>query len=175
MEARWSPAARESLAENSQERLLDELKGLSGGTALAALLRPLGLAFSLDRRPGEEPHIKIDRRDQLKETWPLGWPLEDAPVTTAPKLFERITVEIKKTPLSKALDALNGRVGLPILMDHNSILLQQIDLETRVSLPEGQQFYRRIYDQLLFQAGLKAEILLDDAKQPFLWITTIRR
>ena len=43
----------------------------------------------------------------------------------------------------------------------------------RVRFPAKRTFYKRVLDQVLFQARLEAELRVDDANRPFIWVTTI--
>ena len=93
-----------------------------------------------------------------------------------PGLFKFLNVEIADTPLAEALEAIRGRLKVPLLLDHNSLARQKVDLQAiKSAYPKGNTFYGRILDQILFQAKLKYELRLDEADQPFLWVTTIRR
>jgi hypothetical protein len=168
-----STAASRAFARN--ELVADELQGLSHGTALSAVLRPLGLGAAPRRRvEGVQLHIALST--ELAESWPVGWPRQEPPFKAAPALFEHLPVEISDFPLNKALEAIQSRVKVPFLYDHNALANFQIDLSgERASFPKSRTSYKRVLDTVLFQARLKCEIRDDDAGTPFLWITTIRR
>lgn len=156
--------------------VLDELQGLSAGTLMAAILRPLGLV--LVPRKGEGGKVKLWITDvrNAAESWPVGWPLQKAPREVAPELFEFLQVEIADRPLSESLDAVGSRLKIPMLMDHNSLARHRIDPETtRVTLPSRRTYYLQILDRLLNQAQLKNELRVDEAGTPFLWISTLKR
>jgi hypothetical protein len=167
-------AARQVMA--GPETVADELRGLTAGTALAAILRPLGLVLVPRKAAGGEIKLWIvDVRD-TRESWPVGWPLQAAPRETAPKLFNFLNVAIEDTPLTEALDAVGGRLEMPFLFDHNSLARQRIDpAEVKVSVPSGRIYYQNIIDRMLNQAKLNSELRVDEAGTPFLWISTIRR
>jgi hypothetical protein len=166
-------AARAALT--SDWRLPDELQGVAQGTALAALLRPLGLAFAPHREIGGKISLKIVAPTSLEKPWPIGWPPEKNPRETAPDLFKFLNVEIADTPVSDALTAIQGRLEMPLLFDHNALTRERIDLtQVRGNMPGGRTYYKRIIDHLLFQAKLKSEVRLDEADRPFLWITSVK-
>ena len=76
------------------------------------------------------------------------------------------------------LAAIQQRVNLPFLLDHNSLARQNIDAtQAIVSFPNRSTLhsYRKILDSILFKAKLKSELRVDEAGKPFLWITTARR
>jgi hypothetical protein len=154
----------------------DELQNLSQGTALAAILRPAGLAFvpRLNERGATTLHIVV--ATSVDEAWPIGWPSPRTDQETVPKLFEFLPVEISDVPLSQALNALQPRLGIPLLLDRNGLATRQIDLQTiKVRYPAGRTFYRKLLDRLLFQARLEMMVQVDEANRPFLWIRPIQR
>jgi hypothetical protein len=158
----------------SNERVIDELSGLSSGTALAAVLRPLGLALVPKDSTGTI-RLEVTSARTAKHAWPIGWTSEKPARDVLPKLFEFLEVEIAKTPLDQALAALQARLQVPFLVDHNALARQQIDLkQIQVNFPAKRSFYQRILDRALYQASLEAEVRVDEAEQPFLWISPIR-
>jgi hypothetical protein len=62
-----------------------------------------------------------------------------------------------------------------VLLDHNAIALHEIDLSKKVNMPPKKTFYKKILDHLLSQAMLRCELRVDDADQPFLWITSTKK
>lgn len=167
-------AARRVMA--GPETVADELQGLSAGTALVAILRPLGLVLVPRKESGGAIKLWITDVRSTRESWPVGWPPEQSPNKTAPKLFSNLNVAIEDTPLTEALDAVGGRIELPFLFDHNSLTRHRIDpAEVNVSIPSGRTYYKSIIDRMLNQAGLNSELRVDEAGTPFLWISTIKR
>lgn len=161
-------------ALNANEPVADELQGLSSGTALAALLRPLGLALVPEKHMADI-RLRIVSASSAKEFWPVGWPPKDNPSQTLPELFKFLTVEIEATPLNEAMAAIGSRVNAPLLLDHNALAREKVDLAMKVSFPRASTFYGRALDRLLFQARLKFEIRVDEANKPFLWVTTLKQ
>ncbi len=158
----------------SGERVVDELSGLTSGTALAAVLRPLGLAL-VPKDSAGTVRLEVTSARTTEHAWPVGWKTEKPPRDVLPKLFEFLEVEIAKTPLDQALAALQARLQVPFLVDHNALARQQIDLkQIQVNFPAKRSFYQRILDRALYQARLEAELRVDEAEQPFLWISTIQ-
>ena len=168
------PVAKRLL--KSDEVFADELQGLSSGTALAAVIRPLGLVLVPHREQGQEMHLRIVRSRDAKESWPVGWPPQHAPGKTLPDLFRSLNVEIDDTPLPDALAAIKQRVNVPFLFDYNAMARYQIEpTKTHVTLPRKKSFYNSIVRDLLRQAKLKHELRVDDAGKPFLWISSLKR
>ncbi len=169
-------SAKEGLA--SDEIVLDELAGVSTGTALAASLRPLGLVLVPHRPQGGSVTLWISDARVAKEVWPVGWPPEKSPADTFPKLYEFLTVEIGQDyKLTDALDAIQQKIAAPLLYDHNNMARYGVELsEVRVSLPEQRTYYKKVFDRLLGQSKprLTNEIRVDESGQPFLWITTLK-
>jgi len=153
----------------------EELSGVASGTALAAIVRPLGLVLVARKQAGQVRLVITDFR-KAQESWPIGWPPEKKARELLPKFYEFLTVEIKDTVLSDVLTEIQGRLEVPFLLDHNSLARHRIDPSAiRVNLPEGRTYYKKIVDRILFQAKLKAEIRVDEAGQPLLWISTVKR
>lgn len=176
LEFSFEPAAREALA--SQEVVAEEMQGLTAGTVLAASVRPLGLVVAPYLPRGGKTRLLIADVRRVDESWPIGWPLNSnkPPKDLVPKLFDYLNVEIEDFKLSDALDALQKRLQVPFLFDHNSLARHDIDpAQVKVSLPKGRTYYKRVISRLLSQANLKSELRIDEAGKPFYWITTIKR
>ncbi len=164
------PAARRTLAADPAVR--DELRGLGSGSALAAAVRPLGLVVVPHRAGNAETVLRIRDVRDVTESWPIGWPSPKSAGNTLPQLFKRLNVEIGEIPLQQAVDAIQQRLEVPVLWDHNSLAREGIDAaKARVALPAQNLYYKEILDQLLRQAELKSELRVDEAGRPFLWIS----
>ncbi len=161
-------------ALTSGEVVADELSGLSSGTVLAAVLRPLGLVM-FPEKTGGDIKLRIAPLASAKEHWPIGWPPPGNPSETLPELFKYLKVEINDTPLSEAMTAIAGRVKAPLLLDHNAMARDRVDVTQKVNHPATTVFYARALDRLLFQAKLKYELRVDEANKPFFWVTTLRQ
>jgi hypothetical protein len=159
---------------NGNETVPDELQGLSRGTALAAAVRPLGLVVTVTGQGQRAAGLRVTKPSGKEEAWPVGIPHTGALDKLVPALFKFINVEINERPLSEALEAIRGRINIPVLFDHNALAKHQIDLNAKVNLPPKKSFYKKILDDLLFQARLRSELKVDDADKPFLWITSIK-
>ena len=168
------PAARTALV--SQEKVADELKGLSCGTALAIVLRPLGLVLVPEKPTGEMVRLSIVGSDQVKESWPIGWPPQKNPGAILPALFKNLEVEIEDVALSEALTAIAPRIKAPFVFDYNAMARDRIDLDTvKVNVPAGRTYYKKILDRVLSQARLYCEVRVDEVNTPFLWISTLKK
>jgi hypothetical protein len=159
----------------ADEPVREELEGLSSGTALAAILRPAGAAL-IPVKPGGEPvQYRLIGAQIANETWPVGWPPEQPRGKVAPKLIELLNAEIDGFSAAEAIEAIRGRLGLPLLFDHNNLVRHRIDLATLVAVPAKRTYYGKVLDQVLFKVGLKYELRVDENDKPFLWITTLKR
>ena len=150
------------------------LEGVASGTALAAIARPAGGAL-VPRFVDGNLELQLTAAKEGIQSWPIGWPPgEKDEGKIIPPLFEFIKVEIDNTPAEEALAAIQARLKTPFLYDHNNMARDRIDLAKKVKVPAGKTFYKKILDQVLFQAGLKCEVRLDDAGKPLVWITTLK-
>ncbi len=167
-------AAAQRVFAADQTPVAEELQGVSCGTALAAILRPLGLVFLPEKQSGGDVRLLITDVRSTEQSWPVGWPPDKAPLQVMPDLFKTLNVEIEGTPLAEALPAIQGRLKVPFLFDHNSLARHRIDpAQVKVSIPPGNSYYKKILDTVLGQAKLKSEIRVDEAGQPFIWISTV--
>ena len=174
LELTLDPTARAAMA--SPEKVADELQGLSAGTSLAIILRPLGLVLVPNRPAGKMVRLVVMSADQVQESWPIGWPPQKNPGLMLPVLFKNLEVEIKEVALGKALEALAPRVKAPFVFDYNALARDRIDLATvKVSVPAGRTYYKKILDRVLSQARLYCEIRVDEVNTPFLWISTLKK
>lgn len=165
-------SARRALA--GAELVNEELKGLSTGTALAAILRPVGLVLEpVHVRANEiELHIKDTRASD--EHWPVGWPPKIPPVRAEPKLFTKMPIQIRNVPLDKVMAALQQKADVPFLYDQNTMAREGIEMDkTKVDLSEKNGALAVVADRLLRQTRprMSSEIRVDEAGKGFLWIT----
>jgi hypothetical protein len=153
----------------------DELEGLTCGTALAALVRPAGLAFAPARAPNGTLEYRVFPPSARDDIWPIGWDAEDRRRELAPKLYEFLNVEVSGVSVQKAVDVIGQRLGLPILWDRNALARLGIDpAAVAAELPAKRTSYSLALQKLLFQSRLKMEVRVDEADHPFLWITSVK-
>jgi len=174
---------RYKISKTAQTRLDDQdevnvkLSGLSAGTALSILLRQHGLVFHPQSKQGRGVELRVVRKEDAKEFWPPGWPVEEAPVNAFPKLFQRIPLQVNQTPLASVLTAIERRLELPFLVDPgatqdkdgNAADLSQV----LVSYNKAKTSYALALSKLLLQAKprLRHELRQDENGKRFLWIT----
>ncbi len=163
----------QSLAGDDPVR--DELEGLSSGTALAAILRPAGAALVLSKPDGKPVQYRLTAAQNAGEIWPVGWPPQQPRGKAVPKLIELLNAEIEGFSAAEAIEALRGRLELPMLFDHNNLVRHHIDLTALVTVPAKKTYYGQVLDQVLFKVGLKYELRVDENEKPFLWITTLKK
>jgi hypothetical protein len=153
----------------------DELNGLSCGTALAAIARPAGAILQPRKPSGGDVECALVKSTPGSESWPIGWPPEQSDAKVLPQLLDTLSVEIRDIPASQAIDAIQARLKLPFLYDHNSIVKHRINLAAKVTIPpEKKALYASVLRKVLFQAGLKYAVRVDEAGKPLMWITTLK-
>ena len=164
-------------ALRSESSVVDELKGLSVGTSLAAAVRPLGLVVQLYREQGKSVEIRIVDARTAEENWPIGWPIDKPVSITEPALYKKLSnIEIRGFPLKSILDRFEQRVGVPFLYDQNSMAREGIDLEkNNVTLVKKKVAYYAAISKLLSQVKprkMKQEVRVDENGKPFVWFST---
>ncbi|MBI84945.1 MAG: hypothetical protein CMJ81_17255 [Planctomycetaceae bacterium] len=154
----------------------DELVGMSCGTAMAALLRPLGLILVPRAGRSREVALQVTVARNASESWPVGWPVERRIRDVIPQFFEFLKVEIDDQPLDQVIEVLAGRLEVPMLYDHQSLARAGVDpAERLVSVTRGRSYYKRILDKILVPSKLKSEVRVDELQQPFIWISSAQR
>jgi hypothetical protein len=163
--------AAEALAA---EQVAEDLIGLSSGTALAYVLRPMGYCM-VPRAQGTEAVCLVTRTRPELEIWPVGWESDKSRRDVAPALFEFHNVNVQGVTAEVTIQAIAKRLKVPGLVDHNALARHGIDpSQIVVSHPQSRTTYGLALKKLLFQARMKYEIRIDEAGQPFLWFTTIK-
>lgn len=149
-----------------------ELKGLSSGTALAAVLRTANLAMAPIPSKTQPTLLHIVPASSKDPSWPVGWKPLDAPKRVAPAMYEFTTIEIDGYSLARALEALGPHMGAPLVFDQLTLQERKIDpSKSPVKFPAGKTYIRRAVDNILSQGRLAGELRVDEAGRPFYWIT----
>ena len=154
----------------------DELSGLSGGTAMACVLRPAGLCLVPRRTEQGEVECVIVASQPKLEVWPIGWESKKTDRALVPAISEKFKANVQNVSVTTVLDALAKRLKAPFLLDHNALARHGIDPQkTLVSVPPGQTTYNQLLRGVLSQAKLKSELRVDEAGKPFFWVTTVKK
>ncbi|MFC1758245.1 hypothetical protein ACFL2H_05700 [Planctomycetota bacterium] len=154
-------------------KIAEELSTLSRGTALAIAVRQFNLVVAPE--PGGQS-LRIMATGKSRQSWPIGWKLEQPVPTAVPKLAEIIPVEIKNTPLADVLAAIENKVGFPFIIDHLELTRRRIDLQKiNVNIRPRRIMYKRVLDSILVRNMLTGEVRADEAGKPFYWVTTLKR
>ena len=163
--------AAQTLAD---EKVEDDLTGLSCGTALAYVLRSAGYGL-LPKIAGDQLAYDAVKARSGLETWPVGRAGDKKPREGLPGLYEFLTVNVQNVPAATALEAIAKRVNTPVLFDRPALARHKIDpAHAMVSLPHRRTTYSLALQRLLFQAGMKFEVRYDDAGTPLLWVTSLK-
>ena len=167
------PAARAALA--GQAKVTQEFKGMASGTALAALVKPLGLVLEPGREQGKQVKVIVKRPEAGKKSWPVGRELETAPVLVEPGMFQKLPVGITNRRLDEVMVAFQQRAKIPFVYDDQVIAAEGIKVsENKVSLSAKNGTLMVMVNKLLRQTKpkrLSGKLRVDDAGKAFLWIT----
>ncbi len=151
----------------------DELKGVAVGTALAATVRSAGLVVVPRLSESRQSELALVTSTAGQSFWPIGWPpSDDKPDRKLlPNLFEFVNVELDDIAIADLLAGIAARLECPVLMDHNGLVRQGIDLsQVKVSMPAGKSTYSLVLNRMLFKGKVRYEVRVDDAGAPFLWV-----
>ncbi len=162
-------------AMRDDDLIAEDLAGVSCGTALAYVARPLGAGLVPRESAGGKVELAIVRAKPTMEAWPIGWELEKPPLKVLPGLFEFLDANVEGVPVKQVIDAVGGRLEVPVLLDYNALARHGIQPDKAiVNLPRRRTSYSSLLNRCLFQARLKSELRIDEADKPLLWITTLK-
>jgi hypothetical protein len=168
---RLEAGAAEAFGDDKVE---DQLSGLSCGTALACALRPASYCLVPRVENGELGYAAVKAQAGL-EVWPVGWEPERPGVEVLPALYEFRNVNVQNVSAATALEAIGKALSTPVLLDHVALARHGIEpAKVTVSHPRSRTTYSVALRKLLFQARLKFEVRCDEAGTPLLWISTIK-
>ncbi|MDH3718008.1 MAG: hypothetical protein OES79_07785, partial [Planctomycetota bacterium] len=144
-------------------------------TALAATLRPAGLVLRPQFTQGKLSYAVLDSRTD-GDNWPVGWAADKTPSRLIPGLLKKEQTQETQVSLASAVQEIGGRIGVPILWDHNGMARQRIEPDQAiVQMRARKSHYAAILRSLLRQVGMTYEVRVDDDQQPFLWLTTVKK
>ena len=170
------PLTLEGGLAGGDEKIDEDLSTLSCGTVLACILRPIGFCM-VPRQAGEALACSVAKARLDQEVWPIGWalpPKKPGP-EVLPALFELRNVNVENVSAADVLRAIGRQIKVPILLDHNAMARHGIDpAKALVKHPQKRTNYSVALRKMLFQAGLKFELRLDEAGTPFLWVSTVK-
>jgi hypothetical protein len=168
----------------ADDKVEDQLEGMSCGTALACVLRPAGysvapraaggqIAYTVVKAEGKPALSNVEVSLATLRTWPVGWTTDKSDHDAVPGLFESHNVNVQNVPAATALAVIGKQIGIPVLLDRKALAKYNIDpAKALVSFPKRRTTYSLALRAMLFRAKLKFEVRYDDAGSPFLWITT---
>lgn len=153
----------------------NEVADLSSGTALACLLRPAGYCMAPQAAGNQIKYVIFKTRSDRKEIWPIGREPEKPLRAVLPGLYEYLNVNVQNVSAATALEAIGKRLKTPVLYDHMALAKHKIDpAKAIVSFPSARSNYSLALQKMLFPAGLKFEVRVDDAGTAFLWVTSLK-
>ena len=90
-------------------------------------------------------------------------------------MFEFHNVNVQNVTAAKLLDTISTMLKVPVLVDHNALARHGIDpTKSLVAMPQVKTTYGVALRKLLFKAGLKFEVRVDEAGKPFLWVSSVK-
>jgi hypothetical protein len=163
-----------AIESTDDDKVAEDLSGLSCGTGLACLLRPAGLGLVPHPR-GDGVEYRLAVAEKGKDVWPVGWPPEEPLPKLLPAMYGSFNANIEDVPVTKVLNAVGQRLKIPYLFDHNALARHGVEPDNKkVNAPQSRTTYNQLLRKILSQAGLKSEVRVDEAGKPFLWVTTVK-
>ena len=169
---KFSTDIEKSLAKSSQ-KVRNEVRGLSRGTAAASVLSEFGLGFAPERNPKGEVELRAADLDQMQQPWPVGWPVdaETSRDKVVPELFKFEPIEFKEMSLGEFFPAVEAKAGLPILVNSYGCAKEKVKMEARVSVKPKKTFLASVISQAASPNFLKNEYRSDERGRGFVYIT----
>jgi hypothetical protein len=169
---RFDGDLKNSLGDDKVE---DELNGLSCGTALACLLRSAGYCL-VPQAAGNQINYAVILADPgVREFWPAGRQPDQPLLDILPGLFESHNVNVQDVPAAAVLKTVGKQLKIPVLYDRLALAKYKIDAaKAKVSFPSARANYNTALKKMLFPAGLRFDVRADDAGRAFLWVTTVK-
>jgi hypothetical protein len=176
---RLSIAAQQTLAMPGVKKHAGrvQVRGITHGSALALLLSQYGLGFRPNRAPSGKLELVGLRIEDGQALWPIGWEIPEGtyPASVAPKLFEQTKVELKDQKLMDVLNAIADRTGTPVRVDYPAIAARGLDADSILVSASGEHMtWTRLLSAITSPSLLVATIRTDEAKKPFVWVTSVK-
>lgn len=173
---RLSQAALALLKQpGAKNRVRQEVKGFSVGTALAIMLNDCKLGFRPNRTPADGLELLVEPLGQKQPFWAIGWPLQKQRIKAAPKFFAMTQIELDNVALSDLLPTVAELTETPVMLDYYEIEEKNIDFPSlKVSVKRTQTSWGVALKSAVVTKKLSREIWQDEAGRAFVWITTVR-
>jgi hypothetical protein len=153
---------------------LQDVRGISRGSALAVLLNDHGLCFRPLRTPAGSVDLVLLDKAATADPWPLGWePRPDVQRSDyAPGLFVFGSVGFLERPLPEVFEEARQQTDCPIVVDHPALARKEIDLAKRsFGLAQKKTAWVLVLPSALAGTGLKPHIRVDEAGQGFVLVS----
>ena len=176
---RLSIAAQQTLALPGVRKQPGRIpvRGIAHGSALALVLSQYGLGFRPNRAPSGKLELVGMRVEDGQALWPIGWDIPEGtyPANVAPKLFQQTKVDLKDQKLVDVLNAISDRTGVPVRIDYSAIAGRNLDVDSIAVSASGEHMtWSRLLSTITSPSLLVANIRTDEAKKPFVWVTSIK-
>ncbi len=167
------PSARSLYEAAKQVPLLDEVQGLSTGTALAGILVQNGLGFRPIRTPTGGIELVVQPLSEISDPWPVGWPVDAKPRNLiVPKMFQWFPGGFNAVPLNDVLHAIAKKQETPIIVNRSACLAKEIDLNAPVTYPQKDKTtWALVLESVVHQSKLSYELRRDEAGTIVVYIT----
>lgn len=170
----YSAAAKAVLNRSPAPVVVQMLKGLSRGTALAIVLAEVDLGFAPKRMADGTIRLEIVTRAARKDVWPVGWPPDRAVNQIAPNYFKFTEINIDQLPYQDVVETAGELMGTPVFVDRGGILASGVNLDAAlVSHPAKKTTWSIALKTLSNQVNGRPEIVMDEAGTAFLWIRAL--
>lgn len=151
-----------------------EVRGMSCGSALAAVLAGYGLGYRPLRTPEGEMELVVEPLASLRQPWPIGWEpeKETSRGKLAPGLFKMVPVGFDDVPLEDILSAVAEVASIPVVVNYSAAAGKGIDIaQTRVSYPKKRAAYMMVLSSVVRRSRLTQDLRVDERGAAFVYVT----
>jgi hypothetical protein len=152
---------------------LQDVRGLTRGSALAVLLNDHGLCFRPLRTPSGAIDLVVLDKTQTPDAWPLGWePRPDVSRNEyAPALFAFGPIGFLDRPVTETLADAREQTGCAFVVDTPGLLKKEINLSKRIyGVPQKKTAWVLVLQSALTGTGLLPHIRIDEAGRGFILV-----
>ena len=158
-------------SETAPLTVLQDVRGLSRGSALAVLLNDHGLCFRPVRTPAGPIELVVTDKAQTPDGWPMGWePRPDVQRSEyAPALFEFGPVGFLERPVTETFEEARMQTGTAIVLDLPALMQKEVDLTQKTyGVPQKKTAWILVLQNALTGTNLRPHIRIDEAGRGFI-------
>jgi len=153
--------------------ILNEVKGISAGSALAAVLSQYGLGFYPLRGPSGKMNLLVQPLGVADKPWSVGWDVDPVQPRNqiTPALFKMVNAGFDELTLRDVLEVTTEQTGVPIVINDADCRSRGVDPDkTKCSYPRKKTAWVMVMQNAVRGSRLQFEFKVDEAGVPFIYV-----